>query len=137
MIRRSFVLYVFAAAAALLYSASSVHSQPVSARWGPAPVPFRSNDGKFSGWKVSIPGGRPLATPAVVGDQVFLGGGFGSHEFYALDAATGNTRWIYHTADDGPTAAVISDGKIAFNTESSEPRSETSLVSTRHARVRC
>jgi Ca-activated chloride channel family protein len=56
----------------------------------------------------------------VVAGQVFVGGGFGSHEFYALDATTGNTRWIYHTADDGPTAAVFSDGRIAFNTESCE-----------------
>ena len=124
MIRRSFVVYAFTTAAALFYSASSVRSQPVPGRRRApvhsAPVPFHSKDGKFSGWKVTIPGGRPLATPAVVAGQVFVGGGFGSHEFYALDAATGNTRWIYHTADDGPTAAVFSDGKIAFNTESCE-----------------
>src|SRR5260370_36423291 len=126
MIRRSFVLYAFAAAALLFYSGASAPSQPVPARrraaapLHPAPAPFQSKDGKFSGWKVTIPGGRPLATPAVVADQVFLGGGFGSHEFYALDAATGNTRWVYHTVDDGPTAAVFSDGRIAFNTESCE-----------------
>src|SRR5258708_15595211 len=129
MIRRSSVLYAFAAGAALFYSAASAYSQPVQSQPVPArrravmhsaPVPFHSKDGKFSGWKVTIPGGRPLATPAVVAGQVFVGGGFGSHEFYALDAATGNTRWVYHTADDGPTAAVFSDGKIAFNTESCE-----------------
>jgi Ca-activated chloride channel family protein len=119
MIRRSFVVYALAAAAALFYSATSVRSQPAPARRR-APVPFHSKDGKFSGWKVATPGGRPLATPAVAAGQIFVGGGFGSHEFYALDAATGNTRWIYHTADDGPTAAVFSDGKIAFNTESCE-----------------
>jgi len=120
MMRRSFLVCALAAAAALFYSVTSIRSQPLPARRGPAPAPFHSKDGKFSGWKVTIPGGRPLATPAVVAGQVFLGGGFGSHEFYALDAATGNTRWIYHTADDGPTAAVFSDGKIAFNTESCE-----------------
>jgi Ca-activated chloride channel family protein len=49
-----------------------------------------------------------------------LGGGFGSHEFYAFDADTGEPLWTYHTADDGPTAAVVADGKIAFNTESCE-----------------
>jgi Ca-activated chloride channel family protein len=120
MKHRSFLLYALAAAAALFYSSTSIRSQVIPARRGVAPAPFHSKDGKFSGWKVTIPGGRPLATPAVVAGQVFLGGGFGSHEFYSLDAATGNTRWIYHTADDGPTAAVFSDGKIAFNTESCE-----------------
>jgi len=46
-----------------------------------APTEFRSKDGTRKGWKVVIPGNRPLATPAVVEGKVFLGGGFGSHEF--------------------------------------------------------
>ncbi len=33
-------------------------------------------------WKVTIPGNRPLATPAIANGKVFVGGGFGSHEFY-------------------------------------------------------
>ena len=86
----------------------------------PDPVPFRSKDGKITGWKVAVPGGRPLATPAVADGKVFVGGGFGSHEFYAFDAATGKRLWTYQTADDGPTAAVVEDGLIAFNTESCE-----------------
>ena len=73
-----------------------------------APEPFASKDGRLAGWKVTIPGGRPLATPAVVDGRVFLGGGFGSHEFYAFDAddrpaSSGSTR----PSDDGPTAAVV------------------------------
>src|SRR2546427_10794324 len=65
---------------------------------GPAPTisdpaPFTSPSGKIRGWKVVIPGGRPLATPAVVGGQVFVGGGFGSFEFYAFDAMTGKLNW--------------------------------------------
>jgi Ca-activated chloride channel family protein len=108
------------AAAILLFCfAGASPSQPVTRR-GPSPIPFRSPDGKHSGWKITIPGGRPLATPAVVNGQVFVGGGFGSHEFYAFDAATGNLRWVYRTADDGPTAAVFGDGRIVFNTESCE-----------------
>jgi Ca-activated chloride channel family protein len=83
-------------------------------------VPFQTKDGKVKGWKVEIPGNRALATPAVVGGKVFLGGGFGSHEFYAFDAATGKKLWQYQTADDGPTAAVVQDGSVAFNTESCE-----------------
>src|SRR5689334_12418045 len=78
---------------------------------GPAPevekpTAFVGKDGKPKGWKVVIPGGRSLATPAIVEGKVFLGGGFGSHEFYALDAKTGKLLWQYRTGDDGPTAAV-------------------------------
>jgi Ca-activated chloride channel family protein len=82
------------------------------------PQPFK--DGKIKGWKIMIPGNRPLATPAVVDGKVYIGGGFGSHEFYAFDAATGKKIWQYQTKDDGPTAAVIDNGYIAFNTESCE-----------------
>ena len=84
------------------------------------PVSFNSTDKKFRGWKVVIPGNRPLATPAVVDGRVYVGGGFGSHEFYAFDAATGKKIWEYKTADDGPTAAAVQDGYVAFNTESCE-----------------
>src|SRR5215471_14882854 len=49
--------------------------------------------GGHKGWKIKVPGGRALATPAVVGDTVFVGGGFGSHEFYAFDAQSGAPRW--------------------------------------------
>lgn len=73
-----------------------------------------------SGWRIALPGRHPLATPAVVGGRVFLGGGFGSYEFYALDAVSGAVVWQYQTGDDGPTAAVVADGFIAFNTESCE-----------------
>jgi outer membrane protein assembly factor BamB len=84
-----------------------------------APVEYKTKEGK-KGWKVVIPGNRPLATPAVVDGKVLIGGGFGSYEFYSLDAKTGKQNWVYRTGDDGPTAAVISDGYIAFNTESCE-----------------
>jgi Ca-activated chloride channel family protein len=80
-------------------------------------VPLQLADGK-QGWKVTIPGGHALATPAVVGDMVFVGGGFGSYEFYAFDAATGKARWAIKVSDDGPTAAVVADDRVVFNTES-------------------
>jgi outer membrane protein assembly factor BamB len=99
-------------------------TNPYNLRNGDAPVgdpvAFRSKDGHKKGWKVVIPGNRPLATPAVVDGKVFLGGGFGSHEFYAFDAATGKRLWTYRTKDDGPTSAVVADGYVAFNTESCE-----------------
>jgi outer membrane protein assembly factor BamB len=84
------------------------------------PVPFTSPDGRIRGWKLTLPGRRPLATPAVVDGHVFLGGGFGSYDFYALDAASGAVCWQYQTEDDGPTAAVVADGRVVFNTESCE-----------------
>jgi len=84
-----------------------------------APTAFSSKEGR-KGWQVTFPGRLPLATPAVVGEKVFIGAGFGSHEFYALDAHTGKQLWEYRTKDDGPTAAVVEDGYVAFNTESCE-----------------
>jgi outer membrane protein assembly factor BamB len=82
--------------------------------------PFRSDDARITGWKVTIPGRRPLAPPAVADGRLFLGGGFGSYEFYAFDASTGRLAWQYQTTDDGPTAAVVDDGYVVFNTESCE-----------------
>ncbi len=82
--------------------------------------PFQSHDGRFRGWKLTLPGRNPLATPALADGRVFAGGGFGSYEFYAIDAATGAVLWQYQTSDDGPTAAVASDGYVVFNTESCE-----------------
>jgi len=70
------------------------------------------------GWRVRLPGNHPLATPAVVDGMVFIGGGFGSYEFYAFDARTGEARWAIKVSDDGPTAAVVAEGVVAFNTES-------------------
>jgi outer membrane protein assembly factor BamB len=84
------------------------------------PITFQTKDGRLTGWKASLPGGHPLATPAVLDGQVFLGGGFGSYEFYALDAATGQLVWQYQTTDDGPTAAVAWEGFVVFSTESCE-----------------
>jgi Ca-activated chloride channel homolog len=80
-------------------------------------VSFKTPDGK-EGWVMRIPGSRPIATPAYADGMIFVGGGYGSHEFYAVDAATGRVVWQMRTQDDGPTAAVVEDGCVAFNTES-------------------
>jgi Ca-activated chloride channel family protein len=50
--------------------------------------------------------------------MLFVGGGYGSHEFYGVDAETGKVVWRIQTGDDGPTAAVVWEGYVAFNTES-------------------
>ena len=78
---------------------------------------FQTPDGK-SGWVLRIPGARPIATPAYADGMLFVGGGYGSHEFYAVDPDTGKIIWKIQTGDDGPTAAVVADGLVAFNTES-------------------
>jgi Ca-activated chloride channel family protein len=59
-----------------------------------------------------------LATPAVVDGMVYLGGGFGSREFYAFHADSGKPAWAITLSDDGPTAAVVAEGRVVFNTES-------------------
>ncbi len=80
-------------------------------------VSFKTPDGK-QGWVMRIPGSRPIATPAYADGMIFVGGGYGSHEFYAIDAETGRVVWQMRTNDDWPTAAVVEDGFVAFNTES-------------------
>lgn len=72
----------------------------------------------ISGWTQTLPGRREVVTPCVDAGRLFVGGGFGSFEFYAFDAGTGKLAWQRHTRDDGPTAAVVKDGCVVFNTES-------------------
>jgi outer membrane protein assembly factor BamB len=81
------------------------------------PAAFTTADGR-AGWVLKIPGNRPIATPAYADGMVFVGGGYGSHEFYAFNAETGDLVWKIATQDDGPTAAVVESGYVAFNTES-------------------
>jgi Ca-activated chloride channel family protein len=81
------------------------------------PASFGTPDGR-TGWVLRLPGNRPIATPAYADGMLFVGGGYGSHEFYAVDAETGRIIWKIQTGDDGPTAAVVADGMVAFNTES-------------------
>jgi outer membrane protein assembly factor BamB len=70
------------------------------------------------GWRMRLPGGRALATPAIAQGRVFLGGGFGSREFYAFDARSGQLAWARSLSDDGPSAASVAHGRVAFTTES-------------------
>jgi outer membrane protein assembly factor BamB len=74
--------------------------------------------GDFPGWRVDVSPPRSIATPAVAGSVVVFGGGFGSHEVYAVVARTGEECWTLRTKDDGPTAATLIDGVAFVNTES-------------------
>src|SRR5215208_7974961 len=65
-----------------------------------------------------IRGGHVTGVQTCALPILFVGGGYGSHEFYAFDAKTGRMVWKTNTGDDGPSAAVVEDGLVAFNTES-------------------
>jgi len=91
--------------------------QVTSENTGITPEKMKFNSG-LAGWKVQIPGNRPLATVAYADGKIYVGGGYGSYEFYCLDAKTGKVDWMFKTGDDGPTAAVVKKGYVIFNTES-------------------
>lgn len=79
-------------------------------------TPFSTDAGR-QGWFVQL-SERPLTTPCIGRGKVFIGGGYGSYEFFSLDMNTGNLKWAMRTDDDGPTAAVLFEEYVAFNTES-------------------
>jgi outer membrane protein assembly factor BamB len=49
-----------------------------------------------------------------IGGMLFVGGGYGSHEFYAFNAETSARVWTAKTSDDGPTAAAVEDGYVGW-----------------------
>lgn len=76
-------------------------------------------DGFHRGWFARMPNGRQrLLTPVYGEGKVYLGGGFSSHQLFAYDARTGERSWTASAPDGGPSAAIIEDGKVLFNTES-------------------
>src|SRR5512134_1396936 len=81
-------------------------------------APTAASFGTFPGWRVRLGAERAVPTPAVSDGRLLVGGGFGSHDFYGFDAATGRQAWHLRTKDDGPTAAVVSNEWAVFNTES-------------------
>ena len=83
-----------------------------------SPVVFRDDTTGFTGWRIVLERQRAVPTPAIAGGRLFVGGGFGSYDFYAFDARSGRQDWHLGTSDDGPTAAVLAEGLAVFNTES-------------------
>ncbi|MEI8259171.1 MAG: PQQ-binding-like beta-propeller repeat protein, partial [Deltaproteobacteria bacterium] len=75
-------------------------------------------DGFHRGWVAQFDRTALLATPAFANGKVYVGAGFHSTTVYAFDAHTGALRWTGQTPDGGPTAAIVDDGKVLFNTES-------------------
>jgi outer membrane protein assembly factor BamB len=70
-----------------------------------------------SGYVAELPSGRNMPTPAHHRGKVLMGA-YGTHEFHALDARTGRSRWSVHLSDDGPTDPACKEGICVFNTYS-------------------
>jgi len=71
-----------------------------------------------SGWVTALPERGLGVTPAYGHGKVFVGGGFASRTMYAMDARTGRISWRVAAPDGGPSAAIVVDDKVLFNTES-------------------
>jgi outer membrane protein assembly factor BamB len=59
-----------------------------------------------------------IPTPAIFNGSLYVSGGFQSRQYYAFKAETGALDWAIDLDDDGPSAPVIADGAVIFNTES-------------------
>lgn len=96
-----------------------VASRPLSI---PRLQPGQSTRFTFGGghraWALQLVEGATLTTPAYARGKVFVGAGFTSTTVYALDARTGALSWTGDTPDGGPSAAIVEDDKVLFNTES-------------------
>ncbi|MCB9596581.1 MAG: PQQ-binding-like beta-propeller repeat protein [Sandaracinaceae bacterium] len=100
----------------------------LSSRMRPRPLPIPNTrlgmterftfDGDRRGWFARVPGTQALLTPAYSDGAVLLGGGFGSSQFYAYNARSGQALWAASAPDGGPTAAIVEDDRVMFNTES-------------------
>ena len=83
---------------------------------GDAPVTFKTPDGK-EGWVRRL-GNQTIPTPAYANGKIYTGAGMSSTAFYAINADTGRTIWKKTTTDNGPTSPIVSEGLVAYNTES-------------------
>lgn len=90
----------------------------------PVPRPARGASSRFNfddgrrGWITALPSAQLLTSPAYGQGKIFLGGGFASTRFFAFDAFTGELSWALRAPDGGPSAAIIKDERVIFNTES-------------------
>ena len=70
------------------------------------------------GFVIKLPSNTNVPTPTVHDGKVYVSGGFGSKQYYAFDAKTGEKNWAVNIDDDGPSSGVIEDGVLVYNTES-------------------
>ncbi len=82
---------------------------------------FKFGKGEYerNAWVAKLPENGQLVSVAYANGKIFVGGGFESSAMYALDAKTGKRQWAtYSLADPGPTAAVVDQDELAFDTYS-------------------
>ncbi len=78
---------------------------------------LRCGDGRY-GWRVRIaPRLALLAPPAVVDGVIYVGGGYDSRRFWALDSKSGRALWTYTTVYPDPGIPVVADGAVAYIAE--------------------
>ena len=88
------------------------------------PRPPRGGNARFNtgegrrGWITAMPTDQLLTSPAFGHGKIFLGGGFASRRFFAFNAYTGELSWALRAPDGGPTAAIVENNRVIFNTES-------------------
>ncbi|MCF6365049.1 MAG: PQQ-binding-like beta-propeller repeat protein [Bacteroidales bacterium] len=70
------------------------------------------------GYVINLGKNTNIPTPAVKNGVVYVSGGFGSKQYYAFDAKSGQNIWAVNLDDDGPSSPAIRDSIIVFNTES-------------------
>ncbi len=71
-----------------------------------------------NGFMIKLPSNTNVPTPTVHNGIVYVSGGFGSKQYFAFDAKTGEKKWAVDLDDDGPSSAVMDDNTIVYNTES-------------------
>ncbi|OJJ20295.1 hypothetical protein BKI52_17675 [marine bacterium AO1-C] len=70
------------------------------------------------GFEVKFKRPTNVPTASVYKGKVYVSGGFGSKQYYAFDAQSGEFIWGITLDDDGPSVAAIVGDIIVFNTES-------------------
>ncbi|MEM7372356.1 MAG: PQQ-binding-like beta-propeller repeat protein [Bacteroidota bacterium] len=72
----------------------------------------------LNGFEIQLPSRGMAPSPTIYEGTAYVSGGFGSRQFYAFNAQSGKTKWAIDLSDDGPSAGVVEDGVLVFNTES-------------------
>lgn len=70
------------------------------------------------GYTIKLKSPTPITSPSILGDTIYVSGGFGSKSYYSFKLQTGTLVWAIDLNDDGPSAAAFEDSTMLFNTES-------------------
>lgn len=70
------------------------------------------------GYIIKLKSPTPVTSPSILGDTMYVSGGFGSKSYYSFNLKTGMLVWAIDLNDDGPSPAVFDDSTMIFNAES-------------------